>query len=82
MILETSRLRLIPAAQELAGQVCDYYCRNREFLTPYDPLREAIFFTEDYHRLLLSRMRPWPSADAGTGFISVWQRLQTGWLGL
>lgn len=66
MILETSRLRLIPAAQELAGQVCDYYCRNREFLTPYDPLREAIFFTEDYHRLLLSQDEA--MAQCGRGY--------------
>lgn len=66
MMLETSRLRLVPAAQELAEQVCDYYCRNREFLTPYDPKREAVFFTPDYHRLLLAQDEA--MAQCGRGF--------------
>lgn len=66
MILETSRLRLIPAAQELAGQVCDYYCRNRAFLESYDPRREEIFFTEDYQRLLL--VQDEAMAQCGRGF--------------
>ena len=66
MILETSRLRLIPAAQELAGQVYDYYCRNRAFLESYDPRREEIFFTEDYQRLLL--VQDEAMAQCGRGF--------------
>lgn len=66
MLLENNRLQLMPAAPALSEQVCDYYCRNREFLTPYDPLREAIFFTEDYHRLLLSQDEA--MAQCGRGY--------------
>lgn len=55
MILETSRLRLVPAAQDLAGEVCAYYRRNRDFLTPYDPRREESFFTEEHQRRLLAQ---------------------------
>lgn len=55
IFLETSRLRLVPAAQELAGEVCAYYRRNRAFLEPYDPRREESFFTEDHQRLLLAQ---------------------------
>lgn len=66
MLLENNRLQLMPAAPALSEQVCDYYCRNREFLTPYDPLREAIFFTEDYQRLLL--VQDEAMAQCGRGF--------------
>lgn len=55
MILETNRLRLVPAARELAGEVCAYYRRNRAFLEPYDPRREENFFSEDHQRRLLAQ---------------------------
>ena len=68
MILENPRFQLIPAAPELAEAVCGYYVRNREFLTPYDPRRDPIFFTSDYQRLLLAQDQAMSQAGAGHRF--------------
>ena len=68
MILENPRFQLIPAAPELAEAVCGYYVRNREFLTPYDPRREPVFFTPDYQRLLLAQDQAMSQAGSGHRF--------------
>ena len=68
MILENPRFQLIPAAPELAEAVCGYYVRNREFLTPYDPRRDPVFFTPDYQRLLLAQDQAMSQAGAGHRF--------------
>ena len=68
MILENPRFQLIPAAPELAEAVCSYYVRNREFLTPYDPRRDPVFFTPDYQRLLLAQDQAMSQAGAGHRF--------------
>ena len=72
MILENPRFQLIPAAPELAEAVCGYYVRNREFLTPYDPRREPVFFTPDYQRLMLAQ-------DQATASISASRRSRSWW---
>ena len=50
---ETARLLLRLASPDLAPAVADYYCRNRSFLAPFDPVREERFFTEERQRALL-----------------------------
>ena len=45
MTLSDQRLTLLPAKPALARATLDYYLRNREFLTPFDPLREEEFYT-------------------------------------
>ena len=42
----TADLVLMPAEESLAGALCDYYKRNREFLTDYMPAWTESFFTE------------------------------------
>lgn len=68
MTLENQRMQLLPAAPELAEAVCGYYVRNREFLTPYDPRRDPVFFTPDYQRLLLAQDQAMSQAGAGFRF--------------
>ena len=53
--METSWIRLVPAAPELANVVADYYRRNREFLRDYEPGREEAFFTMAYQAALLEK---------------------------
>lgn len=52
---ESARLLLVQSEPALAPQVLAYYQRNREFLKDYDPLREDIFYTEDFQRRALAR---------------------------
>ena len=68
MVLENQRLQLVPAAPELAEAVCGYYVRNREFLKPYDPCRDPVFFTTDYQRLLLAQDQAMAQAGSGHRF--------------
>ena len=42
----TADLVLMPAEESLAGALCDYFRRNREFLTDYMPAWTESFFTE------------------------------------
>lgn len=51
---ETARLRLSLASPSLANAAADYYCRNRDFLTPFDPVRESSFFTAKGQRAQLA----------------------------
>ena len=65
-VYETKRLLLLPADQSLAKMVVDYYCRNRNFFEPFDPQREADFFTADYQRRLL--LQDEENRERGVGF--------------
>lgn len=49
-ILTTDSLVLLPAAQELARRVLNYYVRNRSFLEPFEPLKSDDFYTEGVQR--------------------------------
>lgn len=49
----TDRLLLLPATKELSGGVTAYYQRNRDFLTPFDPVRSEMFFTQSFQEMLL-----------------------------
>lgn len=51
--MENGFIRLLPASAELAEMVTDYYRRNREFLRPFEPEREARFFEMEYQREFL-----------------------------
>ena len=44
--VSTARLILLPAEESLAGALCDYFKRNRDFLTEYMPEWKEGFFTE------------------------------------
>ena len=47
------RLWLLPADPALAEAAAAYYVRNREFLRPFNPMREETFYTAEYQRELL-----------------------------
>lgn len=51
--LTAQRLRLEPAHPELAKELRDYYRRNRDFLAPWEPLREERFFSTEGQREIL-----------------------------
>ncbi len=55
MTLSDERLTLLPAKPPLAKAVLDYYLRNRDFLAPFDPIREESFYTLAYQRRALRR---------------------------
>lgn len=49
-IHETARLILFPPTEDLAERAAAYYVRNRDFLTPFDPVREERWFTAEGQR--------------------------------
>ncbi len=51
--MRNSDICLVPASAALAPAVTDYYRRNREFLRPFDPVREDAFFTLERQREIL-----------------------------
>ena len=51
--LHTSRLILRPAHPRLAKAAADYYARNREFLTPFEPSFPEGFCTAGYQKALM-----------------------------
>ena len=55
MTLSDEHLTLLPAKPSLAKAVLDYYLRNRDFLAPFDPVREKSFYTLAYQRRALRR---------------------------
>ena len=55
MTLETQRLLLLPASADLAEAAADFYRRNADFLRPFEPERQADFFTPEGQRVLLER---------------------------
>ena len=48
--LATKRLLLQPPDPRLAGPICAYFKRNREFLAPWSPRMRPVFFSEAFHR--------------------------------
>ena len=59
-------IELIPADPSLAESLCAYYIRNRDFLRPYEPVREESFFTAEHQRQILTAEAA--ARAAGTGF--------------
>lgn len=53
--MENQWIELVPADLSLAGQAADYYQRNREFLRPFDPMREDSFFSAEHQREILAQ---------------------------
>lgn len=51
----TERLELVILDRSDAGEVLDYYLRNRTFLAPWVPKRSGDFFTKRYQQQVLSR---------------------------
>lgn len=47
---ETERLILKVLDESNANQVLDYYRRNSEFLSEWEPIRDASFYEEECHR--------------------------------
>ncbi|MDL2294656.1 GNAT family N-acetyltransferase [Ruminococcaceae bacterium OttesenSCG-928-D13] len=52
---KTDRLVLLQSDPALAGQTLDFYERNKAFFKEIDPLREKLFYTEDFQRRALAR---------------------------
>ncbi|ERE06334.1 GNAT family N-acetyltransferase [Pseudogulbenkiania ferrooxidans] len=58
--LDTPRLRLLPAAPELAAAMLSHWQRNREHFAPWDPKPGPDFFTEGYWtKQLAQRAQAW-----------------------
>ena len=53
-IIETERLLLRVLSESAAVNVLDYYLRNAHFLRPWEPVRDAGFFTLECQRSLLA----------------------------
>lgn len=59
----TPRLDLIPAHEDLADKVIDFYKRNEAHLAPWDPPKPADFYTPAFQRKRLRKA----AADAKEG---------------
>lgn len=51
--IETERLMLKVLDESYAAPILDYYLRNKDFLTPWEPARPEGFYTLAYHREVL-----------------------------
>ncbi|MGY8627490.1 GNAT family N-acetyltransferase [Chromobacterium violaceum] len=59
-ILDTQRLRLLPARPELAAAALDYHLRNRAHLEPWNPTTGPQFYTEAHWAMQLRQAaRSW-----------------------
>lgn len=59
-ILDTQRLRLLPARPELAAAALDYHLRNRAHLEPWNPTAGPQFYTEAHWAMQLRQAaRSW-----------------------
>lgn len=54
-MLTGERVALLPAEPAQAALAAQYYLRNRDFLAPFEPAREACFYTEAHQRALLEQ---------------------------
>lgn len=70
--LETSRLRLEPPHPDLAEDVSEYYCRNRDFLAPWEPERDVQFYTGAAQREILQQQ------IEAEDVLAFWVRLMEG----
>jgi len=62
--IETARLTLTLPTVDFAPRFLRYFEENDEHLGPWEPTREAGFFTEDYWRARLERTRQEFAADS------------------
>ena len=46
-------LRSLDVTNNDANLLIDYYKRNREFLKPWEPIREEFYYTPDYQRMII-----------------------------
>lgn len=53
--MKNEYMELVPADVSLAGQVLDYYRRNRNFLEEYEPKRDEEFFSRDCQLQILKK---------------------------
>lgn len=53
--MQNTQIKLLPADPSLAGQVADYYRRNRSFLEKFEPLRDEAFYSSTYQKEALQR---------------------------
>lgn len=65
-LIRTERLLLLAADQRLADAVLDYQLINRRHLAPWDPPRDAAFFSHAHQRELLRSSLA--AFDAGSGY--------------
>ena len=63
--LHTQRLILKPAHPRLAKAAADYYTRNREHLTPFEPAFPEGFCTAAYQKALMKQDRAAVKEDRG-----------------
>lgn len=54
-VYETERLLLKVLDKSHAELVLDYYLRNKSFLEEWEPIREEIFYTKQYHEDQLTK---------------------------
>ncbi|MDR6549907.1 GNAT family N-acetyltransferase [Paenibacillus qinlingensis] len=55
VIHTTKRMALVQLDSASSELVVDYFRRNRDFLEPWEMVREASFYTVDYHAELLEK---------------------------
>lgn len=53
-IFTTARLVLRPTEESLAQMVCDYLKRNRDYLKPFEPVREEEYFSPAFQQRRLA----------------------------
>jgi ribosomal-protein-alanine N-acetyltransferase len=63
--IETARLCVRPAAETDVQSVAEFFRSNREFLAPWEPVRSAEFYTEQYWAQQLGRNRMEQQAGLG-----------------
>lgn len=54
-MMKNQYIQLVPADLSLADQVVDYYKRNREFLSDFEPVRSEEFFSLESQQTTLKR---------------------------
>ncbi|CAN7544813.1 GNAT family N-acetyltransferase [Paenibacillus sp. LjRoot153] len=55
VIRNTNRMSLVQLDASSCEMVVDYFRRNREFLEPWEMVRDESFFTADFHAALLEK---------------------------
>ena len=84
-MLENGSIRLVPADVSLAGQLVDYYQRNRAFLKAFEPVRDEAFFSLGHQREILAQeMRAHEEGSAFRYYITLTEQPQriVGTIGL
>ena len=59
-MLSNENIRLLPSHPDKAAALCDYYCRNRQFLKGTESIHPEEFFTEEFQRkILMAEVERW-----------------------